>query len=91
MSPLESVLVILVGVQIFLFVILVVGMIILLLAFKKSIDKVNQILGNVENLTDDFGTTLRSAVTGLAMLAGKMGVDSVKRIISSRGRKKGRA
>lgn len=88
MAPLETALVILVAVQIFLFVILAVGMILLLLAFKKSIDKVNQILGNVENLTDDFGATFRSAVTGLAMLAGKMGVDSVRRIISSKGRKK---
>lgn len=88
MNPLETALVILVGVEIFLFVILVVGMIILLLAFKKSIDKINQILGNVEQISENFGSTLKTALASLVMLTGRAGVERVRRIIHRKSRRK---
>jgi len=85
MSPVETALIILIGVQIFLIVVLMAGMIVILFALKKSVDRVNHILGNVENMTDNFGATLKAGVTGLTMLAGKMGTAQLNKIL---GRKK---
>lgn len=85
MSPIETALVVLIGIQIFIFVVIMIGMIIILFALKKSVDRVNHILGNVENMTDNFGSTLKAAASGLAMLSGKVATNQISKIL---GRKK---
>ena len=87
MTPVETALVVLVIILVILLLVLVVGMIVMLLTLRRVLGQVSKILGNIDGLTADFGATLKAAVTGLALLAGKMGSEQLNKVFKRSQRK----
>lgn len=68
MSPLELALVLLVTIWSIIFVVIGVSLVLLLREVKKALDSINHILENAENITEDVGSSLKTAASGVAGL-----------------------
>jgi hypothetical protein len=90
MSPLEIALVILVSVWSLIFIIMAVAMIVLLLGLKKAIDKINNILGQGEDVAQGLGAIGKVAATGASGLLLKMVGNQVKNVLVRKSVKKRR-
>ena len=79
MSPLETVLVILVSLWTLIFIIITVALIILILWFRSALNKINRILDQGENVARGIGSISSSSVGGMIGLLLQAIIDKTKK------------
>lgn len=82
MTTLEGALVFLILIWTLIFIIFGVALTIILVGLKKSIDKINRILDNAENLTHSLNTPAKAAATAAGAAMGLL-----EKFLSNKSRK----
>lgn len=81
MSPLETVLVVLVSLWTIIFIIITIALVVLIFWVKSMLNKVNRILDHGEDVARGIGAMSRSGLTGIGGLLVRAAGDRLKKNI----------
>lgn len=77
MTPLEIFLIIIVTIWTAVFIVFGVALVFVLIQLKKALDKINQMIETAEEVTQDVGSSLKTAASGVTAIVTKNLIGSV--------------
>lgn len=83
MSSLEIFLIITITIWTSVFIVFGVALVVVLIQLKKALDKINQMIETAEEVTQDVGSSLKTAATGVTAIITKNLIGSLaKKLLS---------